>query len=112
VVLFTPITFGGYSSTLKKALDHWIPLLLPFFRSFHGETHHPLRYARRMRVLALGVLPQADAESEDIFRRLVQRNARNLGDAPHATIVATAGDGQERLRADLARGLAELEVTP
>jgi len=112
VALFTPITFGGYSSTLKRALDHWIPLISPFFRRFHGETHHPMRYARRLSVLGVGVLAQPDAESEDIFRNLLQRNARNLDDARHAAVVWVAGQGTQPMRAALTRGLGELEVTP
>src|SRR5664279_5308588 len=40
-VLLTPVTFGGYSSELKKALDHVIPSLLPTMRRRGGETHHP-----------------------------------------------------------------------
>src|SRR5512147_1508599 len=39
-VLLTPITFGGYSSELKKAADHLIPLLSPMFRSVHGGVLH------------------------------------------------------------------------
>jgi multimeric flavodoxin WrbA len=34
-VLFTPVTFGGYSSELKKVVDRWIPLLLPDFGNYY-----------------------------------------------------------------------------
>ena len=78
LVWLTPITFGGYSSALKKALDRIVPIALPFLVQFHGEVHHPLRYERVTRLLALGTLPRPDAEAETIFRGLVGRNAINL----------------------------------
>ena len=35
-ILFTPVTFGGYSAELKKALDRIICLILPFFMKING----------------------------------------------------------------------------
>ncbi len=52
VVLFTPATFGGYSSELKKAIDRSLPNLPPIFVRIHGETHHPWRYANRASLAA------------------------------------------------------------
>ena len=40
VVYFTPVTFGGYSSELKKVLDRIICLVSPFFKRIDGEVHH------------------------------------------------------------------------
>ena len=44
-VLFTPVTFGGYSPALKKMVDRFVQLASPFFQMDHGEVHHPPRYA-------------------------------------------------------------------
>ena len=74
----SPVTFGGYASTLKKALDRAIPILLPFFIVMHGEIHHPQRYPRARRLLAVGTLEASNAEAERIFTTLVKRNALNL----------------------------------
>jgi len=87
VIWLTPVTFGGYSPELKKALDRIIPNLLPFFARVRGETHHPLRYPRRRRLLVVGTLRQEDPEGEGAFRRLVGRNALNMGDVEAATLV-------------------------
>ncbi|MEI6725275.1 MAG: NAD(P)H-dependent oxidoreductase, partial [Actinomycetes bacterium] len=54
VVFLTPVTFGGYSSELKKALDHVLPILLPTMGKRGGETHHPQRYERRRDLLVVG----------------------------------------------------------
>ena len=87
LIWLTPVTFGGYAPELKKALDRIIPLALPFFRKIRGETHHPLRYPRQRRLLAIGTLKQEDADGEGVFRRLVERNALNMGDADAAAMV-------------------------
>lgn len=87
VVWTTPVVFGGYGSTLKKALDRIIPVILPFFIKTHGEIHHPPRYPRRRSLLAIGTLPAADAEAERIFHNLVQRNAINFGSVMTASRV-------------------------
>jgi hypothetical protein len=91
VIWLTPITFGGYSPELKKALDRIIPILLPFFVKVRGKMHHPLRYPRQRRLLAIGTQKQEDADSEGVFRSLVQRNALNMGDV-EATTVVFSGD--------------------
>jgi hypothetical protein len=87
VIWLTPVTFGGYAPELKKALDRIIPILMPFFSRVRGETHHPLRYPRPRRLLAIGTLKQEDAESAGVFRHLVGRNALNMGDVEAATLV-------------------------
>jgi multimeric flavodoxin WrbA len=91
IAFLTPITFGGYAPELKKALDRIIPVLLPFFISVRGETHHPQRYPRQRRLLAIGTQKQEDADSESIFRHLVERNALNMGDV-EATTLVLSGD--------------------
>ncbi|MBU0984426.1 MAG: NAD(P)H-dependent oxidoreductase [candidate division Zixibacteria bacterium] len=87
VVFLTPVSFGGYSSALKRGLDRIICLISPFFKQVRGETHHRLRYNSYPRVLALGTMPEADPESERIFCRLVERNAINVHSPGHAADV-------------------------
>ena len=91
IAFLTPVTFGGYAPELKKALDRIIPVLLPFFSKIRGETHHPQRYPRQRHLLAIGTQKQGDADSESVFRRLVERNALNMGDVKTTTLVL-AGD--------------------
>lgn len=77
-VPFTPVTFGGYSAELKKAIDRLLCLISPFLINIDGETHHQKRYDRYPYLLAIGTMPRPDAESERIFRNLARRNAVNL----------------------------------
>jgi multimeric flavodoxin WrbA len=83
LIFLTPITFGGYSSELKKALDRIICVILPFFTTINHETHHKARYAKYPKLMGIGVMPEKDAESEQIFSALICRNAINLHAPAH-----------------------------
>jgi multimeric flavodoxin WrbA len=106
VVFLTPVTFGGYSSVLKRAVDRLIPLGLPFFRNIGGEIHHPPRYPRSAAFLAVGVDLTEDEQAAEIFRRLVVRNAVNLH-APHCASVV-AREGAPEVPGLLAKAIAAL----
>ncbi len=86
-VFLTPVTFGGYSSALKKALDRAIPVLLPFFIKVNGEIHHPQRYSTSRKLIVLGTQPEADEETERIFRGLAHRNGINMASLKTVTRV-------------------------
>lgn len=77
-VWIAPVTFGGASSALKKALDRMIPTLLPFFVRVNGEVHHPQRYEKRRRLLVVGTLDAPDPEAEKTFSGLVGRTGLNM----------------------------------
>ncbi len=79
VIFLTSVTFGCYSSELKKAVDRFVcPILLPFFTKVQGEVHHKPRYNPLPNLIGIGILPHPNEESERIFRTLVERNAINL----------------------------------
>ena len=110
VIYLTPVTFGGYSSELKKALDRNICLILPFFTKIGGEIHHKPRYDRYPRLLGLGLLPEADAESERIFKTLVGRNALNMHAPAHAVGVILGCQPTDEMRAEIQTLLGAVEV--
>jgi len=78
VTFLTPVTFGGYSSALKRQLDHCVPLISPRFARVDGETHHEPRYERFPAVLAVGLMDRLDPAATRVFERLVRRNALNM----------------------------------
>lgn len=100
-LFLTPVTFGGYSSELKKAVDHLIGLVSPFFMRIGGETHHKPRYDRYPRLLGLGTLPAADEESVRIFTTLVERNAINMHSPAHAAGVILGQQPAAEIRAEV-----------
>jgi multimeric flavodoxin WrbA len=96
IVYLTPVTFGGYSSALKRMVDHQIQNVSPFFARIEGETHHHKRYKVNPDLLAVGWMDAPDAQSEAVFRHLVWRNAINY----HAktwvsdVVLASQSDGE------------------
>ncbi len=111
MVFLTPVTFGGYSSILKKALDRIVPMVSPFFMNVGGEIHHRPRYARYPSIIGVGVLEQPDAESERIFKTLVKRNAVNTHAPSHAAGVIVRSDPPGKMGNDLKRLLTGLGVS-
>lgn len=109
VIYITPITFGGYSSILKKAVDRTIPLLLPFFKKIDGVTHHEPRYKRYPSFLAVGV--ENHSGDEKIFRELVSRNAVNMHSPSRACHVIREGDQATELPEILKETIRGLEVS-
>jgi len=99
MVYMGPVTFGGYSSTLKRMIDHQIQNVSPFFTKIDGETHHKKRYQKNPDFLAVGWMEQADACSEQIFRHLVQRNALNWHAERYVAGVVLASQSDEELQA-------------
>jgi len=89
IIHFSPITFGGYSSELKKVLDRFIPDILPFFTKRDGETHHKYRYEKRSSIIAVGVLDKPNEEKESVFKELIYRNSLNMGAPVHEAIIYT-----------------------
>jgi len=77
IIFITRITFGGCSSEIKKILDRWISLVLPFFTKVKGEIHHMRRYTKHPKLAFMGALPYPDNESERIFEQLTERIAIN-----------------------------------
>lgn len=78
LIYLTPVTFGGYSSVLKRMVDHQIQNISPFFASIDGETHHEKRYVKYPDFLVVGWMDEPDERAEAVFRFLVQRNAINF----------------------------------
>ena len=98
LVLFTPVTFGGYSPELKLMVDRFVQLTLPCFITRQGEMHHPSRYLQTPRLVAVGVQRQTDDEEAGIFKILVGRNALNFDSPSHAAEVVSLADGAEAIR--------------
>jgi multimeric flavodoxin WrbA len=111
-ILLTPVTFGGYGFHLKKAMDRSIPVLLPFFRHFHGEVHHPQRYPGRKKLLAVGSDGRGDAAMNETFARITRRNALNMQIDEWRALTIPLALSPEAIRQNLRQALDQLEVNP
>lgn len=99
IIYLTPITFGGYSSELKKAVDRFAcPMLLPFFTKIDGEVHHKARYKPLPCLIGIGVLPCHEEETERIFTKLVEKNAINLHSPASQSAVYYSSQNPEQIR--------------
>ena len=110
LVYLTPITFGGYSSSLKKMVDHQIQNVLPFFQQVNGETHHQKRYPTYPDFLAIGWMDQPDAQSESIFRHLAYRNSINFYAKKFVAGVALADQTESQIQSSVRTWLDELKA--
>jgi multimeric flavodoxin WrbA len=73
-IILTPITFGNYSNTIKKALERLLPNIHPYFESLHGKIHHKKRYSAYPAVIPIGILKDNSLKEEEVFRMLTKRN--------------------------------------
>lgn len=77
-IFLTPITFGGYSAQLKKAVDRMAPLMLAYFMKVKGEVHHKPRYGKHYHLIVFGSTKKNDLAIENVFKTLVHRNSVNF----------------------------------
>ena len=77
VLYVSRVKYGGYDTVMKTMLERAIPVQQAFIRLLDGETHHVQRAVvpKRAAIVAYGA---QDGEEEDLFRRLVARNAKNM----------------------------------
>jgi multimeric flavodoxin WrbA len=111
-VLFTPVTFGGYSPELKKIVDRWIPLILPYFGNYYREIHHKPRYSRFPRLVAIGVQRDPNREEARIFKAVVGRNAINFHAPSYAAEVIMSTDASDSFRGRLRTLLSRIDPLP
>ncbi len=117
VAFVTRPRFGAWDPRTKAVLDRSIGLVLPFFETIGGETHHRGRYDEypRWMVFAVG---GGRAEERRLFRHLVHRNGVNVHtdapwveffdeDSPLARIDAAAGEAIAAIERAPGRPFAE-----
>ncbi|MBN1813475.1 MAG: flavodoxin family protein [Anaerolineae bacterium] len=109
-VLLTPLTFGGYSSQLKKALDRTMGMCVPVYHFYHGELHHVPRYPRPTRLLGIGVAPAYDQASARVFDLLIERTALNYHSPSFASQVLIGGQGSDQVRGAVQALISQSEV--
>lgn len=103
LVWLSPLSFGGYSSNLKILIDRHLPLILPYFSRRHGELHHKSRYARRPRMVGIGIQEKVDPREAELFHALVSRNAVNFQARGSSSCVLGLDRGEEKWKAQLER---------
>ncbi len=109
LIYLTPITFGGYSSELKRMVDHQIQNVLPYFEEAENETHHQRRYSRYPDFLAVGWMDKANPYAEAVFRNLVYRNSLNFHARKSVCGLVIGRHSQAQIRQNAESWLQQLE---
>jgi multimeric flavodoxin WrbA len=109
MVYLTPVTFGGYSSALKRMVDHQIQNISPFFTTIEGETHHQKRYERYPDFLVVGWTDAPNPQAEAVFRHLAQRNGINFRVETHVGVVIPAAQSDQDMLTSARNWLNELD---
>lgn len=101
VVYISHICYGGYDVPMKTMLERAIPVQMAFIRLVNGETHHVQRAVvpKKALIVAYG----ADTEEEEeVFRRLVDRNAKNMNFEHYKICFVRNEQVEETVRKELA----------
>jgi multimeric flavodoxin WrbA len=110
LLMSTAVTFGGYSSELKKAVDHLVQNTTPLFTRTGGETHHVRRYPSYPRLIVIGTISEPDEDSYVTFNTLVTRNAINMYAPSAQTVIVHETEPDARLTAAIAEAFAHAEA--
>lgn len=112
MIFCTPVSFGGYHSTLKLVLDRFMPMNTALFTIRKGELHHENRYQPAPSLMTVGILKHGETETKkaeaEAFKYLTQRNAINMNIAKWASVVAHNGIPPEELLQLLDQAIKEV----
>ncbi|MCI5157212.1 MAG: flavodoxin family protein [Candidatus Electrothrix sp. AUS1_2] len=112
LILFTPVAFGGFSSELKKILDRFLPIILPFFTYIDGETHHLSRYCKIPRFVGIGITTDQQKKYSQCFKILVGRNAINYHAPGYAADVISGSATDAELQHQFKKLLSNTDKYP
>jgi multimeric flavodoxin WrbA len=108
VILCTPVSFGGYHSRLKLAIDRASPFNLGYFVTRQGELHHQNRYHPAPSLMTVGILKEDNPREEKTFQYLTERNALNMDICHWASVVVTPQDTMSETRSRIQQALEEV----
>lgn len=79
VVYFCPVVFGQFSTSIKSAIDRWLPNMLPFFETRKdGSTMHPPRYPDYPRQIMIGYAESLTDEDARLFTDITMKHRSNI----------------------------------
>lgn len=90
----------AYDTIMKTMLERAIPVQQAFIRLFHGETHHVQRAVapKQAVILAYGDISPRE---QQVFRRLVERNASNMNFESHRVVFVPEHEVEEAVKKEV-----------
>ncbi|NPD88214.1 MAG: flavodoxin family protein [Asgard group archaeon] len=110
LVFLTPLTFGGYSSELKKIIERLLGLLLPGVNLIKGESHHRKRYERYPSLIAIAFTEKEDSGEEALFGLLIDRHSKNFYPPKYKSEIIRDVKNLDSLRAKLKQIINDMEL--
>jgi len=111
IVFLTPLTWCGYSSELKKAIERMLGLLHPSFVKIKDSYRHKKRYDNYPSVLGIAVAEgERDNECAQIFETLIERHSLNWHTHNQQAVVFLDKDEDVKIRDSIKNLLVEMEV--
>lgn len=93
-------------------MDRLIPVLLPYFKDYEGEAHHPSRYGKGWDIMAFGLMDGRDREGEETFLQLVHRNPLNSHAKHETAAIVHRGDPEARIQETVGGAIERAGVAP
>lgn len=110
LVFLTPLTFGGFSSEIKKIIERLLPLLQPGINLIKGESHHRRRYKRYPSLIAIASADKDDEEENILFKLLIDRFSKNFYPPNHRSEVFKTGTDLDTMREKVKQFIEEMEL--
>lgn len=102
-IIISNITYGGYSSEVKRFMDRSLGYIQPYFTRRGNEMHHVSRYTSKLNLIVIGYGAKSELE-KTVFGQLVAANALNMNADGLAYIVedeASAWRMVEKLKEEI-----------
>ena len=102
VIYVSRIKYGGYDTVMKTMLERAIPVQQAFIHLVDGECHHVQRAVapKQAVIIAYG---DSGPEEQALFRRMVERNARNMNFERFQVIFSTEEELEAAVRKEAAK---------
>ncbi len=102
IMYVSQIRYGCYDTVMKTMLERAIPIQQAFIRLFQGETHHLQRNVAPKKAVIIGY-GNISFEEQELFRRLVARNAKNMNFIDFNIIFAAENKVEEIVKQEMSK---------
>jgi multimeric flavodoxin WrbA len=109
MVFISRVTFGGYSTTARQAIERTLPNVHPLFRKYRGELHHRYRYRKSPSLLVLGWQEESNSQEALLFRKFAERNAVNFLSPKHSSLIISGQPEPQVLENRIADTLEKMD---
>lgn len=103
LIYVSRLKYGGYDTVMKTMLERAIPIQQAFIRLVNGETHHIQREVRPKSATVVGYGSNLDEAEKQVFKRLVERNARNMNFESYRVVFTTESRLAETVKNEVAK---------